>query len=163
MAYNATILPGLTKLRNDLGSDSPIYVCCLDAAHASIVLIIQPIAHVQSFPLLSFFPSSSPTQFFRPKKPTRGHAIVASSQVCNVCLSVLLHIPDHWLTMPLIRPQNVSTNLSMLAMIVLCALRTSDRCVVYSVPSSYFSLPFTGLDLLSHVSSHFPSQNRLTA
>ena len=29
---------------------------------------------------------------------------------------------------------------------------TSDRCVVYSVPSSYFSLPFTGLDLLSHVS-----------
>ena len=56
-----------------------------------------------------------PPHSFLPKKPTRGHTIVASSQVCNVCLSVLLCIPDHWLTMPLIRSQNVTTNLSALA------------------------------------------------
>jgi len=125
-------------------------VCTLPRCHTRFNSAHNPTHSPCAVPSPALLPPFLiPHTVFRPKKPTRGHTIVASSQVCNVCLSVLLHIPDHWLTMPLIRSQNVSTNFFMLEN---GAFRTSDRCVVYSVPSSYFSLPFTGLDLSLHAS-----------
>jgi len=88
-------------------------------------------------------------------------AVVTLSQVCNVYLSVLLHIPDHWLTMPLIRYQNCTHKPDHCWQVIfLCVSRTYDRCVVYSVPNGYFSLPFTDLDLLSHSSSRFSDNSQ---